>query len=155
MAATMGRIATILLLLCLTGCSLIFPKFKAPQLAVVNAQVLKGDLWKQRVRLRLRVQNPNERTLPVKGITYTIDLDGQPFADGESATAFTVPAGGEAEFDTTVNVNLASTVVRYLGHGSEQSIQYHIKGKVSLSAGLWRSIPFDQQGSFKLQTPFG
>jgi LEA14-like dessication related protein len=146
------RLATALALLLLTGCSLLFPKFKSPQLTVVNAQVLKGDVWTQHVKLRLRVHNPNERRLPVKGLTYAIELDGQPFADGESATSFEVPAGGEAEFDTTVNVNMASTLLRYLGRGGgSQNIEYHITGKVSLSAGLWRSIHFDQQGVFKLQ----
>jgi LEA14-like dessication related protein len=145
-----ARLATIFLLTLLTGCELIFPKFKAPQLSVVDVQMLKGDLWTQHVKLRLRVKNPNDRTLPVKGLSYTIDLDGQPFADGVSATSFVVPAGGEAEFDTTVKVNLASTVARYLHGGGGQNVEYHIRGKVSLSAGLWRSIRFDQQGFFKL-----
>jgi LEA14-like dessication related protein len=146
------RLATILLLTLLTGCHLIFPKFKAPQLSVVNVQMLKGDLWTQHVKLRLKVRNPNDRTLPVKSLSYTIDLDGKPFADGESATSFVVPAGGEAEFDTTVNVNLTSTLVRYLSHGNRgRNVEYHIKGKVSLSTFLWRSVHFDQQGAFKLQ----
>jgi LEA14-like dessication related protein len=148
------RLATALLILpFLAGCVL-FPKFKAPQLSVVDAQLQKGDIWTQRVKLRLRVRNPNERTLPVKGLTYAIELDGQPFADGESATSFVVPAGGEAEFDTTVNVNLATTLLRYLSHGGGgQNIEYHITGKVRLSTGMWpfRSIHFDQHGLFKLQ----
>lgn len=145
------RLAILLLLLSLTGCSLFFPKFKPPQLTVVGAHMMKGDLWTQRVKLRVRVHNPNSRSLPVRGISYTIDLDDQPFADGLSATSFVVPAGGEAEFDTTVNVNLASTLLRYLSHGTAADIQYHIKGKVSLSSGLLRSIRFDQKGMFKLQ----
>jgi LEA14-like dessication related protein len=147
----MGRLATILLVLLLAGCSLVFPKFKAPQLTVVSAQVQKGDFWTQRMKLRVRVENPNNRTLPVKGLEYTLELDGQPFAEGESATSFVVPAGGEAEFDTTVKVNLASTLTRLLTRDRDQTVEYHLKGKVSLSAGLWRSIRFDQHGSFRPQ----
>ena len=30
-------------------------------------------------------------------------------------------------------------------------VEYHLVGKISLSEGLLRSIPFDQHGSFKLQ----
>jgi LEA14-like dessication related protein len=146
------RLATVLLLTLLTGCQLVFPKFKAPQLSVVDVQMLKGDLWTQRVKLRLKVRNPNDRRLPVRGLSYTIDLDGQPFADGLSATSFVVPAGGEAEFDTTVNVNLTSTLLRHLSRESAgRNVEYHIKGKVSLSSVLWRSIRFDQRGLFKLQ----
>jgi LEA14-like dessication related protein len=151
----MGRLATLSvslsLLVLLAGCSVFFPKFKSPQLTVVNAQVLKGDLWTQRVKLRLRVHNPNDRTLPVKGLSYTLDLEGQRLADGVSATSFVVPAGGEAEFDTTVNVNLASSLVHVIGRGTDEPLEYHLAGKVSLSAGLFRSIRFDQRGSFRLQ----
>ena len=146
----MRRVATLLAILLLAGCSQIFPKFKTPQLTVIDAQVVKGDLWTQHVKLRLRVQNPNSRTLPVKGLSYSIDLDGQPFANGVSATSFVVPAGGEAEFDTTVNVNLASAMIRVMGRGSGEPIEYRLQGKVSLSAGLWRSIRFDQRGQFRL-----
>jgi len=145
------RLATLFLAVTLlTSCTL-FPKFKTPQLSVVDAQWQKGDVWTQHVKLRLKVRNPNERTLPVRGLSYTIELDGQPFADGESATSFVVPAGGEAEFDTTVNVNMASTLLRYLSRGGTgQSIEYRITGKVRLATGLWRSIRFDQHGLFKL-----
>jgi LEA14-like dessication related protein len=147
----MRRVATILAVLLLAGCSLIFPKFKAPQLTVVSAQVQKGDLWTQHVKLHVRVQNPNTRTLPVKGLEYTLEIDGQPFAEGVSATSFVVPAGGEAEFDTTVKVNLASALVRILSRDRDQPVEYHLKGKVSLSAGLWRSVRFDQHGVFRPQ----
>jgi LEA14-like dessication related protein len=146
------RLATALLLPILAGCTLLFPKFKSPQLTVMNAQLLKGDVWTQHVKLHLKVHNPNDRRLPVKGLTYSIELDGQPFAQGESATSFVVPPQGDAEFDTTVNVNMASTLLRYLGRGGgSENIEYRITGKVSLSAGLWRSIHFDQHGLFKLQ----
>jgi hypothetical protein len=32
-----------------------------------------------------------------------------------------------------------------------KSLDYHLSGKVSLSEGFLRSIPFDQRGTFKLQ----
>lgn len=147
----MGRLATVLLLLLLAGCSLVYPKLKAPQLSIVSAQVQKGDFWTQHVKLRVHVHNPNNRTFPIKGLTYTLDLDGQPFAQGESDTSFVLPAGGDAEFDTTVRVNLASTLIRLLGRDRDRTVEYHIRGKVSFSAGLWlwRSVHFDQRGEVR------
>jgi hypothetical protein len=35
--------------------------------------------------------------------------------------------------------------------GGGQGVDYRVTGKVSLSVGLMRSIPFDERGSFKLQ----
>lgn len=141
----------LLVTLLMGGCALA-PKFEAPQLSVMDVQVVGGDLWQQRLKVRMHVQNPNDRALPIEGIVYTLEVEGQQFASGESAASFVVPALGEAEFDTNVTTNLAGTFIRLLGRASEaKAVSYHLTGKVSLSQGFLRTIPFDQHGSFNLQ----
>jgi LEA14-like dessication related protein len=137
----------------LAGCVLT-PKFTPPRLSIVNVQLEGGDLWEQRLKVRLHVENPNNRALPVKGLEYTLEVAGQPLARGASAASFVVPAMGESEFDTNVTTNLAGTLLKLLGRGPDalgQSVDYHLTGKVTLSAGLLRSIPFDERGSVRLQ----
>jgi LEA14-like dessication related protein len=136
----------------LAACALA-PKLEAPKLSIVDAQILSTDLWSQRLRVRLRVQNPNDRALPVKGLEYTIEVEGQQFASGESATSFVVPAMGEAEFDTNVTTNLAGALMKLLARGANagHDVSYRLSGKVSLSEGFLRSIPFDERGTFRLQ----
>lgn len=140
----------LLLLACAFG-----PKFTAPTLSVVEVQVLSSDLWEQHLRLRVRVQNPNPHALPVKGLEYTMEVEGQEFASGSSAASFVVPAMGEAEFDTNVTAHVAGALIALLGRGGNdvagQGLAYRLTGKVSLSEGLMRSIPFEQRGRFKLQ----
>jgi LEA14-like dessication related protein len=82
--------------LSLSGCGLFVPKLQAPTLTVVGVDLLKSDLWEQHLRVRMHVQNPNDRTLPIKGISYTMDVSGQEFASGESGASFVVPARGAA-----------------------------------------------------------
>ncbi len=149
---TLWALAPLLSLL-LAGCSLFVPKLQAPSLTIVSVELLKSDLWEQRLKVRLRVQNPNDRTLPVKGLSYTIDVSEQPFASGVSGASFVVPANGEAEFDMNVTANMAGALFRMLGRGggAADRIEYRIAGKVSLSEGLLRTVPFEQRGSFKLQ----
>jgi LEA14-like dessication related protein len=137
----------------LAACALA-PKFSPPQLTVVGVQLQGSSLWEQRLRVRMHVQNPNDRILPVKGIEYTLEVQGQQFASGVSAASFVVPAMGEAEFDMDVTTDVAGALLRLMARAPEarsQSIAYHLTGKVSLSAGLLRSIPFDEHGSFSLQ----
>jgi len=135
----------------LSGCSLFVPKLEAPRLSVVDVEFQKGALWQQKLRVRMHVDNPNDRVLPVKGITYTLEVNGQEFAHGESAASFVVPALGEAEFDMNMTANMAGTLISLLGHGADANVEYHLTGKIALSEGLLRSIPFDQHGSFKFQ----
>ncbi|HVH83286.1 MAG TPA: LEA type 2 family protein [Steroidobacteraceae bacterium] len=149
----MRAIATATALALLSGGCALGPKLTTPKLTIVGVRLEGSDLLAQHLRLRLHVQNPNDRTLPVKGIAYTIDVDGQPFASGESAASFVVPARGEAEFDMNVTTNVASTLVRLLARGPDApaSVPYRLSGKISLSAGWLQSIPFEQRGSFNLQ----
>lgn len=144
----MRRTVIALLALGLSGCSLFVPKLEKPTLSVVSIQMLKSDLWHQELKVRMRVQNPNDRALPVKGLSYELDVDGQEFAHGISGDSFVVPALGEAEFDMSVSANMASLLVKVLGQGGD-SVDYHITGKISLSAGLLRSVSFNERGTFK------
>ena len=146
----MGRILIACIALGLSACSLFVPKLEKPTLSVVSVQMLKSDLWHQELKVRMRVHNPNDRILPVKGLSYELDVDGQEFAHGMSGDSFVVPALGEAEFDMSVSANMASVLIKLLNKGSNQ-IDYHITGKISLSAGLLRSISFNDQGTFKWQ----
>ncbi|MGH8209324.1 MAG: LEA type 2 family protein [Steroidobacteraceae bacterium] len=138
-------------LLALSGCSLFVPRLEAPRLSVVGIEFQKGALWRQKLKVRMHVDNPNDRVLPIKGVTYTLEVNGQEFAHGESAASFVVPALGEAEFDMNMTANMAGTIISLLGHGTDAGIDYHLAGKISLSEGLLRSVPFDQHGTFKLQ----
>jgi LEA14-like dessication related protein len=139
--------------LLLGGCALT-PRLIPPTLTVVDVQLQGSDLWEQHLKVRMHVQNPNDRALPIKGLEYTLEVEGQQFASGESAASFIVPARGEAEFDMNVTTNLAGTLLKLLARGSDtlsQSVAYRLTGKVSLSEGLLRSLPFDERGEFKLQ----
>lgn len=146
----MRRFLIVLAALGLSGCSLFVPKLEKPTLSVVSVQMLKSDLMHQELKVRMRVQNPNDRELPIKGLAYALDVDGQEFAHGMSGDSFVVPALGEAEFDMSVSASMASLLVKVLSQGGNQ-VDYRITGKIALSAGLLRSIPFDEHGTFKWQ----
>ena len=146
----MSRSLIILVFLGLSACSLFVPRLEKPTLSVVRVQMLKSDLWHQELKVRIRVQNPNDRVLPVKGIVYQLDVEGQELAHGVSGDSFIVPALGEAEFDMSVSANMANMLIKLLNKGGSE-VEYRIYGKVGLSSGLLRSISFDDHGTFKWQ----
>ena len=137
----------------LGGCSLFVPKLETPQLSVVNVEMQKADLWEQRMKVRMRVVNPNDRPIPVKGLTVALEVAGQELAHGVSGASFNVPALGEAEFDMNMTANMAGALLKLLGSSNQlrDSVDYRIKGKLSLSQGLFRSIPFEDRGSVRLK----
>jgi len=145
------RAAAAVLLIALGGCASTF-KLEPPQLSVVSMKVQSADIFSQRMQIRMRVQNPNERELPIKGITYRIEVNDAELGKGSADTPFVVPSMGEAEFDMVFTANLATALSQLLSRkGSSQSIDYRLRGEVALSSGFLRRIPFDERGSVKLK----
>ena len=53
-----------------------------------------------------------------------------------------------------ITANMATTLIKLFGRGEESlkdKVDYRIVGKVSLSQGLLRSIPFEETGTFSLK----
>ena len=146
----MRIVAPLLLSMLLASCTA--TRLQTPQLQVAGVQVLRSDLFQQRLRVRMRVQNPNDRELKVASITYQMEVAGEAFASGESVQAFVIPALGSTEFDVNVTANATGAVLKLLsGGGRLDAVDYRLVGKVALSSGLLRNIPFEQRGSFSLR----
>ena len=149
---------TALLLCCAllaAGCSAILPKLETPRLSLVSLQMQQATLFEQRLLVKLRVQNPNDLALPVRGLTVDFDLGGERFATGLSAQQFEVPAYGEAEFDMMITANAATVLLKLLSQDSgarRESIDYRISGKLRTSLGLLRTVPFVETGSIPLRS---
>ena len=151
--ARQGSIWAVLLfaVLLAAGCASTF-KLEAPQLSVISMKVQSADIFSQRMLVRMRVLNPNARELPVKGISYRIEVNDAELAQGLTDTPFVVPALGEAEFDVQVTANLATALSQMLSRkGSQDTLDYRLVGSVALSSGFLRRIPFDERGSVKLK----
>jgi len=132
------------------ACSSLGSKLEAPSLSLVAVQMLSTDMFAQKFKVRVLVQNPNDLELPVRGLEYQIILMGDSFAEGTSNDAFLLPAGGEAEFDMTVTTNFVSSFGRLLsrvGGGKLENIDYEIVGKVYVEKGMLRKIPFSHRGT--------
>jgi LEA14-like dessication related protein len=139
----------------LHGCASLAPRLEPPQLSVVGVELVRGDFFEQRFKARMRVQNPNDRAIPVRGVSYTLEIGGEELGRGLAGSPFTVPALGEAEFDMLVTADLAGTLVRLLGRAREggmpDSLAYRLRGEVKLAEGLVRTIPFDEKGTVRLR----
>ena len=143
--------AAAVMLAALGACSLA-PHFEHPRLSVVRVDVEGAQLLTQRFRIRIRVENPNDRALPIRSLSFTMQVAGEDFGHGESAAAFTVPARGEGEFETIVTTDLATTLLKIMPRLKDRSqpIEYRLTGKVETDLAFLSTVPFDQRGSFTL-----
>ena len=151
MMKVLARAGLCALVVGLAACSGLGPKLEVPRLTLVRVAMTSADVFNQQFLVRMHVQNPNDRELPVTGIDYKLFLEGDSFAEGVSNKPFVVPAQGETEFDMTVRTNFVSGAARLLSRlNGRAQVQYVIEGKVLTDVGMFKKIPFQETGTVNL-----
>ena len=140
------------LVMCLTACSALRPKLEVPRLTLVSVAMTSADIFNQQFLVRLNVQNPNDRELPVRGIDYELFLEGDSFSEGSSNKPFTVPAKGDTDFEMIVRTNFVAGAGRLLSrlNGRDQ-VQYVVEGKLLTDISMAKKIPFQESGTVSLK----
>jgi LEA14-like dessication related protein len=130
-----GAVASLLL-----GCASTGHLVDAPSVRLSNVEVTKIDLDDQTFLLDFEVSNPNPFPLPVRSISYGVELDGFRFASGETQGNFTVPAGGDGKFAISVDVD-----------GVRRDIPYELNGRFEVDIPLAPALSFRNDGRIRLQ----
>ena len=142
----------------LGACSTLPSDLITPKVDLVGIQMMSTDMFAQKFRMHVKVENPNDVELPVKGLEYQILLMGDSFAEGNTTDRFVLPAKGEVEFDMVVTTNFVSSFGRLLsrvGGGKLENLDYEISGDVLLEKGLMRKIPFNHRGQVDISRALG
>ncbi|MBL8269689.1 LEA type 2 family protein [Steroidobacter sp.] len=149
MNKVLSRFALVIaLLVTASSCSSLRPDLKAPRLALVSVAMTSADIFNQQFLVRVNVENPNDRELPIKGLDYKLFLEGDGFAEGMMNKPFTVPANGETDFDMTVRTNFVSGVGRLLSRlNGRTQVNYSVEGKLLTDIRFLKKIPFSETGS--------
>lgn len=136
----------------LAGCASLGEFRERPRVSIAGMQVLDANLFEQRYKLQLRVQNPNPVDLPIGGLDYQVEVNGKPFATGVSNRAVTVPRYGTALLEVEGTSTLGSLIkqLKDIDILRDQTAQYLIKGTVRVS-DRDLSLPFEHRGD----VPFG
>jgi LEA14-like dessication related protein len=135
-----------------SACSLFAPKYNRPNVTVSSIALRGGNLMQQNFAVKLHIQNPNDRDLPVRGIHAELNVGGEPIATGVSDHSIVIPAFGEADFDVTVTANMLLALTKLANRANTQSdsIDYDLTGAASIDLPFLRNLPFHQTGSLPL-----
>ena len=135
----------------LTACATVGGLSEAPRVSLVSIAPMGIQLLEQRFRVTLRVQNPNDRDITIRGLDYEIVVNDKVFAQGVSGKPVSVAAWSE----NTAEIEVVTSLQRFMEqlHGfairGKPDIDYVISGHVSVD-GIPFPVPFEYQDTLTL-----
>ena len=149
LARILSLLLTLGLLVSLGGCSSwLTDDFRDPEVRLLKVDVVKAKLLEQKFVLRFRIDNPNDISLPIRGLNYNVKLNGVLLAEGQSDKSFTVPARGHQTFDVPVRTNLWRHLKRIVNslEDPDEPISYQLQGEVKTGLMFGRSVHLQRNG---------
>ncbi len=138
----------------LTACASMETVISAPGVSLRNVTVTDLGFSGQTFLLGFDVVNPNSFPIPVREVSYGIELDGHGFASGETAAKFVIPAQGDGEFAISVQLNLLKTAPQLLyviRDGVRGDIPYALAGELVIDLPFVKPVSFRSTGEIHLQ----
>ena len=133
-------------ILFLTSCQSMTPgalQPESPEVLLVNIIPLDTTMFEQRLKVDLRVRNPNDFDLEVTGLDFTLHLNEQRLARGLTNKASTIPRLGDAVLSVETTTSTLAVVRQLLNFRPNQDLSYQVSGVLHVQGSR---LPFENKG---------
>lgn len=120
----------------LQGCASLNPDFETPTVTISSFKALPSEGMMPAFAIGLRVINPNSVALNLRGVSYTVSLDGNEVIKGVGNDLPVIEAYGEGEFNLTASANLFAGIrlVTDLLKSNKDTFSYEVEAKLDIGA---------------------
>jgi LEA14-like dessication related protein len=139
-----------LCLVLLTGCASVFGEVEPPEVSLAGLAFDQPGLFEQRLRLDVRLRNPNDFQLDVERLLFDLEVNDRELGKGWTTERVDVPAFGEAVVPVTIVVPTSDLIERIVELAMVQRLDYRLSGEAKLSNATLGTVPFEQEGNFAL-----
>lgn len=144
----LARLVLLGFILSLAGCAGGFDSdVHDPQIRLLRVETVSARLMQQRFILHLRIDNPNDSVLQVRGLTYAVRLDDLLLAEGEYGQWFRVDANGRRTVKVEVRTNLwqhARPLAKMLR--KHAPLHYRLEGTLRTGLFFARNLHLSRSG---------
>jgi len=137
------------------GCAGVTPSIKPLRVNITDLRIEDVKPLETTFQVELRIVNPNDFPLTVKGIECDLELNDQKFGSGVSGDTVTIPAFGTDVVSVFVYSSMINLVRGFLKLPEREQLSYRIKGslRVATSSSFATSVPFENKGKLDLKDP--
>ncbi|GJQ60745.1 MAG: hypothetical protein D8M57_04985 [Candidatus Scalindua sp. AMX11] len=142
----------LLVVLMSVGCAATSGISETPYINLSNINLLTMGVFEQRYRIMMRIQNPNDVSIPIKGMSYHVFINGKEFAHGVNNKPVVIPEFGEKVIEIEATSDLTSILRQFqeLMSGGIEKVSYRLEGKAKLSNRI-RRLSYKYKGELNLQ----
>ena len=148
-----NNIVILLFLICLNllGCATVGKE--SPHVHVVDLQIQEVKAFETVLKMDLRVINPNDMEVKIKGMDCDLEINGKPFATGVSDQETTIPAFGTTIVPVIVYSSVFDVIRGVVGLQGKDKIEYKLKGHLHLEGDVLvpSSVRFESGGELSLK----
>lgn len=140
----------VLLTSLLTACASWFYSYEKPQVNITSfAMAPAADTAAPTFLIGLQLVNPNSRPLPLKGMSYSVDVEEQRILSGAEPNLPEVPAYGSSEFTLRATPDLlgSARLINQLLSGERDSLHYRFRARFDVGS-LLPYITLEEEGEF-------
>lgn len=112
-----------------SGCAL-FSSLKEPRLELKTVEIKSFNFQEARFLLNFDVENPNTRMIPLDEIEYALELNGEPFTQGQIKERIELKPQGLTSLSIPVQIktyDLMNSLGQYI---KNRKVQYNMKGRI-------------------------
>ena len=136
--------AWIVLVAILSGCAAIAPKPLPPTVQLESLRVTRLAPADTRLRVALRVRNPNAYALGLSALEATMVIEGERFATGALVEPVTIAASDEARVELEVRTDFGAVATVADRVTKERRARYEMTGTAIVQDGM--RLPFAKRG---------
>lgn len=119
-----------------------------PEVYLSDIAPVEIGLYEQRLRVELRILNPNDFALEVTGLDFQLDVNGIQLARGLSNEEITVPRLGESIVSVMTSTTVLDIVRQIENLSQQQEMSYEIRGRLYLGNTAVGSVPFERSAKY-------
>ncbi len=135
----------------LTACTSLQSEFKDPTVSVIYVRALPPTGLAPRFEIGLHVTNPNRTALELKGISYSVDIEGKRIITGVARQLPVIEPFGEGELSLTATTDLINSIslINNLMRQPRDTFNYELTAVLD-PGGIFKEIPIKKKGQLSL-----
>ncbi|MCP3944048.1 MAG: LEA type 2 family protein [Desulfobacteraceae bacterium] len=124
----------------LSGCAIILTDYKTPIVSITSFKAIPGKEIIPRFEIKLHIINPNRSALDLKGICYTVNLEGHKFITGASNKLPRIEAYGEGDVLLDASIDLFHNIRFLIDLAKHQKKSFTYSLEANLDLGIFYPV---------------